>query len=185
MAGCGQKIHTGDVIVATEVRGPRGVLALSCAAAIAEALRSAGLNVHVGPIVSSERLAFGGRRARLAADGAIGVDMESYWLLEAYIGRSGQPGGAAATLGAGLSTGPGAGTPPAGVAPGAASGNASALGQAALGQAALVRAVVVRTVSDTAGERFLGGMLPLGWLRAYRSLARVGVVLEEWAGCPS
>jgi 4-hydroxy-3-methylbut-2-en-1-yl diphosphate reductase len=134
--GLRPEIRTGDVIVASEVRGPGGVVILPSAPAVAEALRSAGLTVHLGPMVSSDRVAFGSRRARAAADGSIGVDMESYWLLEDYAGPQTRPLGPAA---------------------------------------------VVRAVSDTVGERFFGGMLPTGWLRAYRSLARVGAALQVWA----
>ncbi len=135
--GLRPEIRTGDVIVASEVRGAGGVLTLPYAAAVAQALRSAGLTVHVGPIAVSDRVAFGKRRVRAGADGSFGVDMESYWLLE---GRA----------------------RPQARAPGPA--------------------VVVRAVSDTAGRRPFGGMLPMGWLRAYWSLARVGPALELWAG---
>jgi 4-hydroxy-3-methylbut-2-enyl diphosphate reductase len=133
--GLRPEIRTGDVIVANELRGPRGVLSLSMAPGVAEMLRSAGLTVHLGPIVASERVALGGRRARAAADGSLGVDMESYWLLEDCVGRRTQPAGSIA---------------------------------------------VVRAVSDTAGEALLGGMLPAGWLKAYRSLVRVGARLDGW-----
>jgi 4-hydroxy-3-methylbut-2-enyl diphosphate reductase len=140
--GLRPEIRTGDVIVASEIRGPGGVVSLPSAPAVAEALRSAGLTVHVGPMLSSDRVAFGSRRAGAAADGSIGVDMESYWLLENYAGHHAQDG-------------------PHGLPPGPAA--------------------VVRAVSDTAGGRFFGGMLPTGWLRAYRSLTRVGAALEVWA----
>jgi len=137
--GLRPEIRAGDVIVASEVRGPGGVLSLPSAAAVAEMLRSAGLSVHVGPIVASERVALGGRRARAAADGALGVDMESYWLLENYAGSGIHPPDSVA---------------------------------------------VVRAVSDTAGEMLLGGMLPAGWLKACRSLVRVGARLDPWTDAP-
>ena len=137
--GLRPEIRTGDVIVASEVRGPGGVVSLPSALGGGRGSRSAGLTVHVGPMVSSDRVAFGSRRARAAADGSIGVDMESYWLLEDYAGPGRQ---------APLGSGP---------------------------------AAVVRAVSDTAGGSFFGGMLPAGWLRAYRSLVRVGAALERWA----
>ena len=140
--GLRPEIGTGDVIVASEIRGPGGVVSLPSAPAVAEALRSAGLTVHVGPMVASDRVAFGSRRARAAVGGAMGVDMESYWLLEDYAGPQAQAGSHA------LPPGP---------------------------------AAAVRAVSDTVGGRFFGGMLPAGWLRAYRSLARVGAALEVWA----
>jgi len=124
--GLRPEIHTGDVIVATEVRGPDGVLDLPGAGEVAEALSAAGLTVHLGPLVCSAHLAFGRGRSLLGAGGCLGVDMESYWLLR------------------------GCGRP----------------------------AAVVRAVSDTAGGRLLGGMVPLGWLRAYRSLIRVAAALR-------
>jgi hypothetical protein len=43
-------------------------------------LRRAGLRVHTGPIVSVPRIVVGAERARLAATGALAVDMESAWL---------------------------------------------------------------------------------------------------------
>ncbi len=135
--GLRPEIRTGDVIVASEVRGPTGVVSLPCAPEVAQALRLAGLTVHLGPIAASDRVAFGTRRARAAADGSIGVDMESYWLLEDYVDLPAP------------SAGP---------------------------------AVVVRAVSDTIGGKLLGGVLPTGWLKAYRSLGRVGAALELWAG---
>jgi 4-hydroxy-3-methylbut-2-enyl diphosphate reductase len=130
--GLRPEIHTGDVIVGTEIRGPSGVVELPAAGGLAETLRSAGLTVHAGPLLSSAHLAFGAGRSQMASGGALGVDMESYWLL---CERSQQ-------------------------------------------------AAVVRAVSDTAGERLLGGMLPLGWLRAYRSLVRASAALAAWAPPP-
>ena len=144
--GLRPEIRTGDLIVANEIRGPGGVVLLPCAVAVAEALRSVGLTAHVGPIVSSDRVAFGSRRGRASADGAIGVDMESYWLLEERDGRPARPAGQVT---------PSAATP----AP----------------------AAVVRAVSDSVNGMFFGGMLPVGWLRAYRSLVRAGAALELWA----
>jgi 4-hydroxy-3-methylbut-2-en-1-yl diphosphate reductase len=123
--GLRSHIQTGDVVVATEIRGPEGVLLLHGAATIADRLRLAGLTVHLGPILSSPRLALGGRRSRMASDGTLAVDMESYWLLRDHSGE----------------------------------------------------AAVIRAVSDTAGPGLLGGMLPLGWLRACRSLQRVAAAL--------
>jgi 4-hydroxy-3-methylbut-2-enyl diphosphate reductase len=155
--GLRPEIRTGDVIVASEVRGPDAVLYLSCTLAVAEVLRSAGLIVHVGPMLSTGRLAFGSRRAQAAADGSLGVDMESYWLLEKYAGGEAEPAGRAGPAATGAA-GP---QPATRVHPGPAA--------------------VVRAVSDAAGERFFGGMLPTGWLRAYRSLVRAGAALELWA----
>jgi 4-hydroxy-3-methylbut-2-enyl diphosphate reductase len=49
---------------------------------VAAALRQTGLTVHLGPIVESDTVIDGQRRHRLAATGAIAVDMESARLLE-------------------------------------------------------------------------------------------------------
>ena len=123
--GLRRDIHTGDVVVANEVRAEGETVDVPAGDALAEVLRSAGLTVHLGPVLSSEQLAFGARRGQFAAGGCLGADMESYWLLRGHRGP----------------------------------------------------VAVVRAVSDTAGERFLGGMLPFGWLRAYRSLVRIATAL--------
>ena len=75
------EIRAGEVVVATEVRGPGGVLQLPSAPAIAQALRLAGLIVHLGPVVSIDHVVYGKERSRLASGGALAVDMESYWLV--------------------------------------------------------------------------------------------------------
>lgn len=76
-------VDRGDIIVASEVRGPNGaVIVLPSAPAVAQALRLAGLNVRVGPILSVKHAVFGSRRGRLGRSGAMGIDMESYWLLQ-------------------------------------------------------------------------------------------------------
>ena len=81
-------LRPGDLVVATEVRGPSGtVVACPTAALLAGALRRRGLTVHEGPIVSSTRLVHGADRARLHATGAIACDMESIWLSGAAAGR--------------------------------------------------------------------------------------------------
>jgi 4-hydroxy-3-methylbut-2-en-1-yl diphosphate reductase len=67
-------LKPGDVVVATELRGPGGDPLPSPGDAVAEALQSAGLRVRRGPIVSTERL---GRRPQ---GDALAVDMESWWL---------------------------------------------------------------------------------------------------------
>jgi 4-hydroxy-3-methylbut-2-en-1-yl diphosphate reductase len=142
-------VHTGDVIVADQIRGPGPALLLPSAQEVAEILRSAGLTVHVGPIVSSPNLALGSRRERAATDGSKGIDMESYWLLQGY----------------------------------AADGSDAAPGEGGAAPGLLLpgHLAVVRAVSDSVGEGFLGGMLPRGWLRAYRSLERAAAALDGWA----
>ena len=80
-----EHLEPGDIVLASELRGPDGAL-VACGdpAILAGVLRRAGLRVHVGPIYSSPRLVHGARRRELAATGALAVDMESAWLAEAH-----------------------------------------------------------------------------------------------------
>ncbi|HEX4701073.1 MAG TPA: 4-hydroxy-3-methylbut-2-enyl diphosphate reductase [Pseudonocardiaceae bacterium] len=80
-------LAAGDVVVATEVRSPDGVLACPSAPLLAGALRAAGLTVHTGPIVSVDHVVHGAERADLAASGALAVDMESAVLATAADGK--------------------------------------------------------------------------------------------------
>jgi 4-hydroxy-3-methylbut-2-enyl diphosphate reductase len=77
-------LRPGDVVLASELRGPDGA-SIPCPdpSVLAGALRAQGLRVHVGPIASSTRLVTGGRRAPLARTGALAVDMESAWIAAA------------------------------------------------------------------------------------------------------
>ncbi len=80
--GLAASVRVGDAVVATSVLGPSGAV-VSCpmAAFIADDLRRLGLTVHLGPIVSGERVVTGAARRRLAVEsGALAVDTESYWL---------------------------------------------------------------------------------------------------------
>jgi hypothetical protein len=80
--GLPEGIEPGDIVVATEVRGPEG-LSVRCPSAplIAGALRRYGLRVHCGPIVSVKRVIDGAGRSALARSGALAVDTESAWLV--------------------------------------------------------------------------------------------------------
>jgi len=81
-------LRAGDVVVATEVRGPEGgVRRLPGAALIAGALRRAGVPVTAGPVASVTTIAGPADRAALAASDVVAVDMESAWLAEAADGR--------------------------------------------------------------------------------------------------
>jgi 4-hydroxy-3-methylbut-2-en-1-yl diphosphate reductase len=71
------QLRPGDVVVASEVRGAGDPVDIPSAPALADALRRLGLRVHVGPVVTVPRLVDGAARARLAATGALAVDMES------------------------------------------------------------------------------------------------------------
>jgi 4-hydroxy-3-methylbut-2-enyl diphosphate reductase len=76
-------IEPGDVVVASEVRGPDAPIPVPSAPLLAGALRRLGLTVHVGPIVSSPHVVDGTARTALAGTGALAVDMESAWLAAA------------------------------------------------------------------------------------------------------
>jgi 4-hydroxy-3-methylbut-2-en-1-yl diphosphate reductase len=80
-------LEPGDLVVATELRGPDGSMECPTATLLAGALRRRGLTVHEGPLASTPRLVRGAERARLHATGAIAVDMESAWLAQAAAGR--------------------------------------------------------------------------------------------------
>jgi 4-hydroxy-3-methylbut-2-enyl diphosphate reductase len=73
-------LRPGDLVVASEVRGPRGSVACPGADLLVALLRRAGLRARSGPLVSVSRPAGGAQRARLGDSGAIAVDMESAWL---------------------------------------------------------------------------------------------------------
>jgi 4-hydroxy-3-methylbut-2-enyl diphosphate reductase len=81
------ELQPGDVVLASEVRGPTGTTACSDPAILAGVLRRGGLSVHVGPIASSQRLVLRDRRRTLRQTGAIAVDMESAWLAPAARGQ--------------------------------------------------------------------------------------------------
>lgn len=85
--GVDDAVRSGDVVVASEVHGPRGAVRCTCTAMLAEALRGRGLTVHCGPIVSTGRLVTGARRATFAEAGAFAVDLESAALAAAAGGR--------------------------------------------------------------------------------------------------
>jgi len=72
----------GDVIVASELRGGSRVRVLESAKPLARAVESLGLRVHIGPLLSVDRLHGPSERPALAATGALAVDMESAWLGE-------------------------------------------------------------------------------------------------------
>jgi 4-hydroxy-3-methylbut-2-enyl diphosphate reductase len=86
--GLSADLRPGDVVVANQVRADPltaglvpATTALPTARMLATALRRRGLRVHLGGVVSSDRLADGPTRQRLAATGALVADTESAWLL--------------------------------------------------------------------------------------------------------
>nr|BFE60014.1 hypothetical protein GCM10020063_045400 [Dactylosporangium thailandense] len=88
--GLDAALEPGDVVVATEVRAAvragaaaPPVTVLPAAVLLEGALRRQGLTVRAGPVLSTDRLALGAARNRLAGTGALTVDLESAWLLAA------------------------------------------------------------------------------------------------------
>ncbi len=81
-------IHSGDIVVADEVRDAHGRMLLRGAAPLVAALRDRGFRVHSGPVVSSEHIVDSrAERERLAATGALAVDLESASLARGAHGR--------------------------------------------------------------------------------------------------
>jgi 4-hydroxy-3-methylbut-2-enyl diphosphate reductase len=76
-------LEPGDVVLASELRGPTGTTPCDDPTILAGTLRRGGLRVHVGPIASSQRLVLRERRRALQRSGALAVDMESAWLAPA------------------------------------------------------------------------------------------------------
>ncbi|MFJ8162594.1 1-hydroxy-2-methyl-2-butenyl 4-diphosphate reductase [Streptomyces sp. NPDC096136] len=78
-AGLVPGMNPGDLVVAQETRDPRGAVACTGAAVLAEALARAapGRTVHTGTLTGSDHVVRGQERDRLRAAGAVAVDMES------------------------------------------------------------------------------------------------------------
>jgi 4-hydroxy-3-methylbut-2-enyl diphosphate reductase len=88
-------LEPGDVVVASEVRGPAGpdgidgTVDCPSAGLLAAALQRRGLRPRIGPVASADHVVQGAERARLLATGAVAVDMESAWIAAAA--RGGTP----------------------------------------------------------------------------------------------
>lgn len=74
------ELEPGDVVLASELRGPTGTTPCDDPSILAGVLRRGGLRVRIAPIASSQRLVLGERRRTLWRTGAAAVDMESAWL---------------------------------------------------------------------------------------------------------
>jgi 4-hydroxy-3-methylbut-2-en-1-yl diphosphate reductase len=80
---CGALDHDlepGDIVLASELRGPTGTTPCPDPTILAGHLRRGGFNVRVGPVASTQRLVVRERRRALQRSGALVVDMESAWL---------------------------------------------------------------------------------------------------------
>jgi 4-hydroxy-3-methylbut-2-enyl diphosphate reductase len=83
----GPGLRAGDVVVASEVRGPEGITRCASGAIVA-ALAALGIErVHVGSVASVDHVVRGAERWVLAGEGVLAVDMESAWLAPAAAGR--------------------------------------------------------------------------------------------------
>jgi 4-hydroxy-3-methylbut-2-en-1-yl diphosphate reductase len=81
-------LSPGELVVASELRDPEGgVIVCSGAELLVDELARTGLRARAGVIASARHLVVGDARGRLAAAGAIAVDMESAWLAPAAAGR--------------------------------------------------------------------------------------------------
>jgi 4-hydroxy-3-methylbut-2-enyl diphosphate reductase len=75
-------LKPGDVVVATEVRGPHGTVLCPSAPFLVAAIRAQGLTAVAAPLLSNDRIVDDRRtRLRLGATGAVAVDMETSTLL--------------------------------------------------------------------------------------------------------
>jgi len=80
-------LEPGDIVLASELRGPGEAVACADPTILARLLRRGGLRVTVAPIASEPSLVTGPRRRRLAQSGAAAVDLESAWLAPSAGGR--------------------------------------------------------------------------------------------------
>ena len=87
--GVSADLKLGDLVVGSQVSRLGSADAVRCPSAplLAGELRRAGLRATVGQIVTVDHLFRSGQRERLAAEGAVAVDMESAPLLAAAAGR--------------------------------------------------------------------------------------------------
>ncbi len=82
-------LQAGDLVLASEIRYPDGTVPIPAAGILAGALRRAGIEVRVGPIVSNPHgiALLRSKRAQLRESGAIAADTGSGWLSGGAGGR--------------------------------------------------------------------------------------------------
>lgn len=78
--GLDPDLAPGDLVVASEVLGPQGAIAMTGAHLISAELRRMGLAAHVGKVLSRPRPVFGRARNQAASQASV-VDMETAWAL--------------------------------------------------------------------------------------------------------
>jgi 4-hydroxy-3-methylbut-2-en-1-yl diphosphate reductase len=86
--GLDPSLRPGDIVVASEVRDSAGRISLRETAPLVAELRRMGLRVRTGPVLSRDTVVGGpDERERLAATGALAVDMESAAVVRAAHAR--------------------------------------------------------------------------------------------------
>jgi 4-hydroxy-3-methylbut-2-enyl diphosphate reductase len=80
-------LRPGDIVVASEVRGPDGVTRCASGPLVAALAALGAPRVHVGPVASADHVVRGVERGVLAGEGALAADMESAWLAPAAEGK--------------------------------------------------------------------------------------------------
>ena len=73
-------LRPGDLVVADLLCGPDGEFVCAAAPLLFAAVRRLGLRVRLGPVLSCDRVVWGGQRVAAAATGALAVDTESAYL---------------------------------------------------------------------------------------------------------
>jgi 4-hydroxy-3-methylbut-2-enyl diphosphate reductase len=81
------ELRVGDIVLASQLRTAESCVALRPPTGLARALEGLGARVRIGPLLSIDHVARPSERATLRATGAIAVDMESAWLLDAARAR--------------------------------------------------------------------------------------------------
>ncbi|MFD7611539.1 1-hydroxy-2-methyl-2-butenyl 4-diphosphate reductase [Streptomyces sp. NPDC059828] len=92
-AGLVPGMHPGDLVVATETRGPWGTTTCDGTELLVRELSRVvpGHTVHCGPLTGSDHVVRGQERTALAATGAIAADMESAATLRSALSAGVRP----------------------------------------------------------------------------------------------
>ena len=92
-AGLAPGMRPGDLVVAGETRGTRGVTPCVGTGLLVRELKrvAPGRAVHTGPLIGSDHVVRGSERSELLATGAIAVDMESAATLHTAVGAGDRP----------------------------------------------------------------------------------------------